>query len=36
VCFERQIHGFVALGRLIDEAQTALDLGGAALRRALG
>jgi acetyl esterase len=36
LCFERQIHGFVALGRLIDEAQTALDVAGAALRRALG
>ena len=36
LCFERQIHGFVGLGRLIDEARTALDVGGAALRRAFG
>jgi acetyl esterase len=35
VCFERQIHGFVPLGRLIAEARTALDLCGSALRRAL-
>jgi acetyl esterase len=33
VCFERQIHGFVTMGRVIDEAQTAVDLCGAALRR---
>jgi acetyl esterase len=36
VCFERQIHGFVAMGGLIDEAHTALALCGWALRRALG
>lgn len=36
LCFERQIHGFLGLGRLIDEARTALDVGGAALRRAFG
>lgn len=35
LCFERQIHGFLGLGRLIDEARTALDVSGAALRRAL-
>lgn len=35
VCFERQIHGFVTMGRVIDEAHAALDLCGAALRRAL-
>lgn len=35
VCFERQIHGFITMGRVIDEANTALDLCGAALRRAL-
>lgn len=34
-CFERQIHGFITMGRVIDEANTALDLCGAALRRAL-
>lgn len=35
VCFERQIHGFITMGRVIDEANTALDLCAAALRRAL-
>ena len=34
LCFERQIHGFLLLGRLIDEVQTAIDVCGAALRRA--
>ena len=36
VCFERQIHGFITMGRVIDEANTAVALCGAALRRALG
>jgi acetyl esterase len=36
LCFERQIHGFVTMGRVIDEANLAVDLCGAALRRALG
>lgn len=35
VCFERQIHGFMPMGRVIDEARTAVDLCAAALRRAL-
>ncbi len=35
VCFERQIHGFITMGRVIDEAHTALALCGAVLRRAL-
>ncbi|MFT3816512.1 MAG: alpha/beta hydrolase [Rubrivivax sp.] len=35
VCFERQIHGFVTMGRVIDEANTALALCALALRRAL-
>lgn len=35
VCFERQLHGFVTMGRVIDEANLALDLCAAALRRAL-
>ncbi len=35
VCFERQIHGFITMGRVIDEANTALDLCAAVLRRAL-
>lgn len=36
ICFERQIHGFVTMGRVIDEANTALDLCATALRRAIG
>ena len=36
VCFERQIHGFITMGRVIDEANTAVGLCGVALRRALG
>jgi acetyl esterase len=35
VCFERQIHGFITMGRVIDEANSALDLCGAWLRRTL-
>jgi len=34
VCFERQIHGFITMGRVIDEANTAVDLCATALRRA--
>jgi acetyl esterase len=34
VCFERQIHGFITMGRVISEANTAVDLCTAALRRA--
>ena len=34
VCFERQIHGFITMGRVIDEAHAAVDLCGGALRRA--
>jgi acetyl esterase len=36
VCFERQIHGFITMSKVIDEALTAVDLCGAALRRGLG
>lgn len=36
VCFERQIHGFVTMTRVIDEARTAVSLCASALRRALG
>ena len=36
VCFERQIHGFITMGRVIDEANDAVAMCGAALRRALG
>ena len=35
VCFERQIHGFITMGRIIEEAHTAIALCGSALRRAL-
>ncbi|HYA66674.1 MAG TPA: alpha/beta hydrolase [Burkholderiaceae bacterium] len=34
VCFERQIHGFITMGRVIDEANTAVNLCAAELRRA--
>jgi acetyl esterase len=34
VCFERQIHGFITMGRVLYEAATALELCAAALRRA--
>ena len=33
LCFERQIHGFITMGRVIDEAHTALTLCGHALKR---
>ncbi len=36
VCFERQIHGFILMGRMIDEAHSAVALCAAALRRAWG
>jgi acetyl esterase len=35
VCFERQIHGFITMSRVIDEAQTAVALCAAVLRAAL-
>lgn len=35
VCFERQIHGFILMGRVLDEANTAVALCAQALRRAL-
>lgn len=35
LCFERQIHGFITMGRVIDEAHTALAVCANALRRAL-
>ena len=34
VCFDRQIHGFVTMGRLLDEANTAVALCAAELQRA--
>ena len=35
VCFERQIHGFITMGRVFDDANTAVALCAAELRRAL-
>ncbi|RYF37745.1 MAG: hypothetical protein EOO25_18565 [Comamonadaceae bacterium] len=35
VCFERQMHGFLLLGRVIDEANVGVQLCAAQLRRAL-
>ena len=35
VCFERQIHGFITMTRVLREAEAAVDLCAAALRRAL-
>lgn len=35
VCFERQIHGFITMGRLLDEANAAVSMCAAELRRAL-
>ncbi len=36
VCFERQIHGFITMGRVLQEANTAVGLCAVALRQALG
>jgi len=36
VCFERQIHGFITMGRVIDEANTAVALCATALQKAFG
>ena len=35
VCFERQVHGFITMGRVIDEANTAVALCAAVVRTAL-
>jgi acetyl esterase len=35
ICFERQIHGFITMGRVIDEANDAVAICAAAVRRAL-
>jgi acetyl esterase len=35
VCFDRQIHGFITMGKVIDEANTAVALCAAELARAL-
>ncbi|MEI8302469.1 MAG: alpha/beta hydrolase [Burkholderiales bacterium] len=36
VCFERQIHGFITMGKVLAEANTAVAFCATALRRALG
>ncbi|MCX7170648.1 MAG: alpha/beta hydrolase, partial [Proteobacteria bacterium] len=35
VCFERQVHGFITMGKVLDEANTAVSLCAQAVRRAL-
>ena len=35
VCFERQIHGFITMGKVLDEANTAVALCASQLRQAL-
>ena len=35
VCFERQLHGFITMGRVLDEARSAVALCAAVLREAL-
>jgi acetyl esterase len=35
VCFERQIHGFITMGKVIDEADAAVTLCAAEMKRAL-
>ena len=35
VCFERQIHGFITMGRVLDEANTAVALCAIELKRAM-
>jgi acetyl esterase len=35
ICFERQVHGFITMSKVLDEAETAVDLCAALLRRAL-
>ncbi|MCB2029140.1 MAG: alpha/beta hydrolase fold domain-containing protein, partial [Rhodoferax sp.] len=35
VCFERQIHGFITMGKVIDEADAAVALAAAMVARAL-
>ena len=36
VCYERQIHGFITMGRVIDEANRAVSDCSRALRRYIG
>ena len=35
VCFERQIHGFITMGKVIDEANAAVQLCASQVRAAL-
>ncbi len=35
ICFERQIHGFITMGRVLDEANAAVSICAAEVRRAL-
>ena len=35
ICFERQIHGFITMSRVLQEALTAVDLCSAVLKREL-
>ena len=35
ICFERQLHGFITMSKLIAEARTAVALCAAVLREAL-
>jgi acetyl esterase len=35
VCFERQIHGFILMGKVLDEANAAVSMCAAELRRVL-
>jgi len=35
ICFERQIHGFITMGRVLDEANTAVSICASELKRAL-
>ena len=33
ICFERQVHGFITMSRVLDEALSAVEVSGAVLRR---
>ncbi len=35
ICFQRQIHGFITMGRILDEANTAVNICADEIRRAL-
>jgi acetyl esterase len=35
ICFERQLHGFITMGKVLDEANTAVSLCAQAVKRAL-